>query len=534
MADGNIKFNAGINTGGFKAGAAEMSRTAEQTSAAVKSAFAKIAVATAAIGAAVMAARSAFGAFDAAIEAGGALNDLSSRTGETAGNLMVLQRAFKNAGAGADAVGPTIDKLRKALSEAGNGGKEAQENFARLGLDFAAVSRMAPTDALRAVATALQRVPGDTERSALAMALFGRSGGELLPLLRALGSELETARNQLGSAPAIMDKTNAALDTIGDSMAAIGEKGKEFALGVMSKVAPALASITASIAEIDAAGLGVVVSRYIRDFGQWAAAAMGVGTSLDNIKLALKGIQEGNFGDSIKALVLIGRDLAMSTINEVARVGVSAVAAMGETFAYIFREGGPMVTAAEAFFNYFEERIRLIGAGLLAKVAEAMPGGVVQGLFFKQVAGDKSEALSALGASVGAAGSDIYSESSMFSRRFSRNMAATGDVFDMTGRREQTAAAAQKASMTTLEGLRAQFDDLMREPRNAMRDAEEAKLIDRIREMTRSAATPQAMREAEAGRTSAQREDTASESTLREIAKTMADLNSKLPMPALV
>ncbi|MBJ7392736.1 MAG: hypothetical protein JHC85_14300, partial [Chthoniobacterales bacterium] len=46
------------------------------------------------------------GAFKDAIDLGGQLNDLSARTGETAGNLMILQRAFENAGAGADSVGP--------------------------------------------------------------------------------------------------------------------------------------------------------------------------------------------------------------------------------------------------------------------------------------------------------------------------------------------------------------------------------------------------------------------------------------------
>jgi hypothetical protein len=63
------------------------------------------------------------------------------------------------------------------------------------------------------------------------MQLLGRSGGELIPLLRAMGTELDIARSQLGSTPEVMDRVAAVLDTVGDNFAAIGEKGKEFASG---------------------------------------------------------------------------------------------------------------------------------------------------------------------------------------------------------------------------------------------------------------------------------------------------------------
>ena len=43
--------------------------------------------------------------FGQALDLGGRLNDLSARTGETAGNLLLLERAFQNSGVGADAVG---------------------------------------------------------------------------------------------------------------------------------------------------------------------------------------------------------------------------------------------------------------------------------------------------------------------------------------------------------------------------------------------------------------------------------------------
>jgi hypothetical protein len=527
-----------------------MSRVAQSTSSAVKSAFAQVAVATAAIAGAFLAARSAFGAFNAAIEAGGALNDLASRTGETAGNLMVLQRAFKNAGAGAESVGPVINKLQRAIVEAGEKGGEQAKAFERMGLSLESLKNMTPTEQLKAVAAGLQGIDNASVRSTIAMQLLGRSGGELVPMLRAMVVELETARQQLGSAPMIIDKTNQALDAIGDNFGAIGEKGKEFAIGVLSKIAPALADITTSIAEIDAAGLGVVVSRYIRDFGEWASAAMNVGNTIDNIKLAIQGIQEGNFGDAIKALVLTARDIAMSAINEVARVAVSAFSALGETFAGIFRQNGPAMQALNTLFGYISNKFKQILNETMAELPRLLGGGAGRLEAAANFEAAAATYASTLPTAAGLAGGDIAGQLGRFGDRFGARMAATGDVFNMDGRRAETAAVADKASMFTMDGVRAQLDDLMREPRSAARAAEELKLVDRLRAMTREGATPQAIKESELQDTTkpsyvtdedgniiktipGTNETTASEGTLKEVVKHLASLNTKLPMPVL-
>jgi hypothetical protein len=214
----------------------------------------------AAIGAGFLGARSAAQAFGEAINLGGQLNDLASRTGASAGELMVLQRAFDNAGAGAEKVGPTINKLQRALIEAGQGAKTYSEAFALLNLKHEDLARMSPTEQLRAVAEAISRLPDATQRSAVAMQLLGKSGGELLPFLRNFNGEMETAQQQLGSAPALMDEMNQSLDAIGDNFQAIKTKAMEFALGALKNIAPALAEITDTISKIDFAAIGASFS----------------------------------------------------------------------------------------------------------------------------------------------------------------------------------------------------------------------------------------------------------------------------------
>jgi hypothetical protein len=361
MADGNIAFNASLNTAGFDSGAKHLQSVAASASSSIAGHFGKIATAVIGIGAAFMGVRAAAQAFNAAIAMGGQLNDLSARTGESAGNLAILQRAFQNAGAGADAVGSTINRLQRAIIEAGEGGKQQAEAFAKLGLSFNDIRNLSPTEQLQAVAQALQGVSNDSDRSAIAMQLLGRSGGELLPLLRAMGTELDVARGQLGSLPGVIDRTNAHLDAIGDNFAAIGEKGKEFMVGFLEKVAPALADLTTRMANIDAAGFGAKLSEYAEKTGRWIVETFKLGDALNNIELAIKGITSGDFGKGFELLFVTARITASNAINEIVAMAMAGLSSVTSAFSEMFDSSGALVLLLKTSFtiaaNFFTEKM---------------------------------------------------------------------------------------------------------------------------------------------------------------------------------
>jgi hypothetical protein len=369
MADGNIAFNASLNTAGFDSGAKHLQNVASSASGAITQHFGKIATAVIGIGAAFMGARAAAQAFNAAIAMGGQLNDLSARTGESAGNLAILQRAFQNAGAGADAVGPTINRLQRAIIEAGEGGKQQAEAFAKLGLSFADIRNLSPTEQLQAVAKALQGVSNDSDRSAIAMQLLGRSGGELLPLLRAMGTELDVARGQLGSLPGVIDRTNAHLDAIGDNFAAIGEKGKEFMVGFLEKVAPALADLTTRMANIDAAGFGAKLSEYAEKTGRWIVETFKLGDALNNIELAIKGITSGDFGKGFELLFVTARITASNAINQIVAM---AMAGMNSIATFLVETLGPGSAAFRIIKNGFDVLATQIGISLSTSIVDSL------------------------------------------------------------------------------------------------------------------------------------------------------------------
>ena len=476
MAGESIKFNASLNTVGFSSGAKAMQDIASKASASVAGHFAKMAGAVLAVGAAFVGVRAAAQSFSAAIALGGQLNDLSARTGESAGNLLILRRAFENAGAGADSVGTTINRLQRAIVEAGQGSKEQAEAFAKLGLNIEQLKNQTPTEQLQSVAQALSRVSTDSDRTALAMQLLGRSGGELIPLLRAMGVELDVAKAQLGSTPDVMNKVSQAFDTIGDNFGAIGEKSNEFAAGLLEKLAPALAEITTKIANIDAAGFGRALSEYIEETMRWLNASLGLTGALENVRTAIDGITSGNLGDGLSLMFLTARDTAFNAINQIAAAGMAALSTVAGALRQLFDPGSTTMAFIFGAFDMLGAKIASSISGFLIPILEEIP-----------FMGAATEAVRAAKAEAEQAAKDIanimYYEADNLKSEWAGILAGAPQSFkesyeanmrdpllDMKDRTLETAAAAEKlAAAVRAAGFDAKtFGDNMASAREEM------------------------------------------------------------------
>jgi hypothetical protein len=202
------------------------------------------------------AARAVADGFGQAIDLGGRLTDLSSRTGESSGQLLVLERAFTNTGVSAESVGTSINKMQKFMTDAAQGGAAQSEAMQRLGITMGDLAGKTPTEQMAVFAQRISGIQDPAQRAEAAMSIFGKSGGELLPILNNFSGELQGARDQLGGLPGVMDRSAAAFDATGDSMAAINGKIMEFAAGFLEQALPALTTFTNALSGIDAAGWG--------------------------------------------------------------------------------------------------------------------------------------------------------------------------------------------------------------------------------------------------------------------------------------
>ncbi|EDP61515.1 hypothetical protein BAL199_13795 [alpha proteobacterium BAL199] len=96
-----------------------------------------------------------------------------------------LAYAAAMSGAEATELVGALQRLSNTASQAADGGREQAEAFGLLGVSiYGAAGAIRPTEAMFAdVAEALSRMPEGAEKTALAIAVFGRSGANLMPLL---------------------------------------------------------------------------------------------------------------------------------------------------------------------------------------------------------------------------------------------------------------------------------------------------------------------------------------------------------------
>ncbi|EDP61601.1 hypothetical protein BAL199_07943 [alpha proteobacterium BAL199] len=96
-----------------------------------------------------------------------------------------LAYAAAMSGAEASELVGALQKLSNTAAQAADGGREQAEAFGQLGVAiYDAAGAIRPTEAIFSdVAEALSRMPEGAEKTALAIAVFGRSGANLMPLL---------------------------------------------------------------------------------------------------------------------------------------------------------------------------------------------------------------------------------------------------------------------------------------------------------------------------------------------------------------
>ncbi len=138
-------------------------------------------------------------------EAADKLNDTAQAVGVTAQALQELGHAAELSGSSQEEMAQGLAFLSRNAFAAKNGSKEAQAAFTRLGVKLTDTSgRLRSADSIMMdVADGLSRMKSPTERTAVAMQVFGRSGARLVPLLnegRAGIAKLRAEVTELGGA----------------------------------------------------------------------------------------------------------------------------------------------------------------------------------------------------------------------------------------------------------------------------------------------------------------------------------------------
>lgn len=113
-----------------------------------------------------------------------ALDDMSDTTGDNVKTLDGLRRIAMVAGVEMGQLGGALTKLAKNMNSADDDGKAAGAAILSLGLNIDEVRAKKPGEAMLEIALALNKFDDGAAKVAVAMALMGKSGAAMLPMLK--------------------------------------------------------------------------------------------------------------------------------------------------------------------------------------------------------------------------------------------------------------------------------------------------------------------------------------------------------------
>jgi hypothetical protein len=216
---------------------------------------------------------------------------LSRRLGVTYGELAGLKLAGELAGVSMETIGAAMTKADVAMTKARSGSKAAAAAFQTLGLNLDSLQGMSGADRFEAIAAAISQLPSAAERSAAAVALFGRSGAQLLPLF-------EGGANGIAQARAEAEK-------FGLALTGMQSKQVEAMNDAFTRVRAAISGVVGQVVAYLAPAIQGVVKQFTDFIGTANGANIGqaIGEALLDGAEFLAGVGDyiiANFGPSVQ------------------------------------------------------------------------------------------------------------------------------------------------------------------------------------------------------------------------------------------
>ncbi len=129
-------------------------------------------------------------------QTGAAVDDAAQRLGMSAQAVQELSYAADMSATSLGTITGSIEKLQKEIID-------SPDKFEALGLSVQSLLAMEPEQQFYAVADAIQRLESPTLQAHAALEIFGKTGGELLPLIRSGMGDLAAEAHRVG---AVMDE----------------------------------------------------------------------------------------------------------------------------------------------------------------------------------------------------------------------------------------------------------------------------------------------------------------------------------------
>jgi hypothetical protein len=227
---GSVLIDFGANTGQYFAGSKSVKSDASSISSTFGGVGGSIAGVFAGIGAALSAGALIAGLKSAGAEVVNLAKDADKLSVSTEA-LSRLRFAAKQTGVDAETLSHAMLKLQENVGKAAAEGGEAAAKIQALGLNVRQLANESPDQQFKDIAQAISLIQNPSQRAAAEVALFGKAGAELKPLLEQGAAGLATMSaeaDRLGITVSSVDaestlRASKAVDKLSDAISGIGQ-----------------------------------------------------------------------------------------------------------------------------------------------------------------------------------------------------------------------------------------------------------------------------------------------------------------------
>ena len=304
---------------------------------------------------------------------GDTLGKMAARTGVAASTMSELGFAAEQSGGTIEDVESSLQRMAKNLGGIGPESIKTTEALQAMGLSVSQIQSMSPEDQFETIGAAIAEIQDPTQKAAAAMAVFGASGRQLIPMLGDIKALREEAR-ELGLSPSpesiraaeeINDAINRVRRTIGATFYEIGAALAPMAMDVLQGFLTVAKAVRKFVIEnksliITAAKVGSVLTVAGSAIVAIGATFVGAGMAISGV-LSVMSLFGGAIGviTSLLAVVLspvgilvaalVAGAYAWARFSESGRAAVSGLSGI-ITGAF----GGIATTVSDTFGGIFD------------------------------------------------------------------------------------------------------------------------------------------------------------------------------------
>lgn len=254
-----------------------------------------------------------------AIDTADATKQTADKLGMTTEALSGLTYTAKLANVPAEALNTSLQMMARNLSDAAQGTGLAKDAIKDLGLDAGKLAQMKPDEAVEAIADAMEKIPNQADRVSIAMDVFGRSGADMINVMRGGKEALRAGSEEALRFGAIISADTARkADAFNDNVDRLKTAAAGMALTMAEQMLPALIGITdamvdtaknSGLLEAAAKVLGVTLQGLTTVGIGVANAFQQTGTWIGAGAAAAVAAAQGEFGQAREIIRLAAEDI---------------------------------------------------------------------------------------------------------------------------------------------------------------------------------------------------------------------------------